>query len=79
MNQVWAIDITHIPMRHGFIYLAAINDLHSRYVVGWAISNSMDAECCSEVLQTAIKIHGKPIIFNTDQGVNLHARFLLMS
>jgi len=68
LNQVWAMDITYIPMRHGFMYLAAIIDLHSRYVVSWSVSNSMTAEWCAEVLQTAIQKHGKPEIFNTDQG-----------
>jgi putative transposase len=50
------------------MYLAAIIDLHSRYVVGWSVSNSMTAEWCTEVLQAAIQKHGKPEIFNTDQG-----------
>ncbi len=68
LNQVWAMDITYIPMRHGFMYLAAIIDLHSRYVVSWSVSNSMTAEWCSEVLHAAIQKHGKPEIFNTDQG-----------
>ncbi len=68
LNQVWAMDITYIPMRHGFMYLAAIIDLHSRYVVGWSVSNSMTSEWCTEVLKTAIQKHGKPEIFNTDQG-----------
>lgn len=68
VNQVWAMDITYIPMRYGFMYLTAIIDLHSRYVVGWSISNNMSTEWCSEVLQTAIQKHGKPEISNTDQG-----------
>ncbi len=68
LNQVWAMDITYIPMRHGYMYLAAIIDLHSRYVVNWSISNSMDAEWCAEVLRAAIQKYGKPEIFNTDQG-----------
>lgn len=67
-NQVWAMDITYIPMRTGFMYLAAIIDLHSRYVVGWSLSNSMTAEWCKEIVQSAIDKHGKPEIFNTDQG-----------
>jgi len=67
-NQVWAMDITYIPMRKGFMYLAAIIDLHSRYVVNWSISNTMSAEWCSQVLEGAIAKHGKPEIFNTDQG-----------
>jgi putative transposase len=67
-NQVWAMDITYIPMKTGFMYLAAIIDLHSRYVVQWSLSNTMSAEWCTEVLQEAIKNHGIPEIFNTDQG-----------
>jgi len=67
-NQVWAMDITYIPMKTGFMYLTAIIDLHSRYVVQWSLSNTMSAEWCTEVLQEAIKNHGIPEIFNTDQG-----------
>lgn len=67
-NQVWAMDITYIPMKTGFMYLTAIIDLHSRYVVQWSLSNSMSAEWCAQVLQQAIKEHGVPEIFNTDQG-----------
>lgn len=67
-NQVWAMDITYIPMKTGFMYLTAIIDLHSRYVVQWSLSNSMSAEWCTQVLQEAIKEHGVPEIFNTDQG-----------
>jgi len=67
-NQVWAMDITYIPMKKGFMYLAAIIDLHSRYVVHWSLSNSMSAEWCTETLKTAIEKHGRPEIFNTDQG-----------
>jgi putative transposase len=68
VNQVWAMDITYIPMKKGFMYLTAIIDLHSRYVVSWSISNSMSAEWCAEVLKDAIDKYGKPEIFNTDQG-----------
>lgn len=67
-NQVWATDITYIPMKKGFMYLVAIIDLHSRYVVNWSVSNTMDAEWCRQTLEEAIKIHGKPEIINTDQG-----------
>lgn len=67
-NQVWAIDITYIPMKKGFMYLVAIIDLYSRYVVNWSVSNSMDAEWCQQVLEEAIEMHGKPEIINTDQG-----------
>lgn len=67
-NQAWGIDITYIPMQKGFMYLVGIIDLYSRYVVGWSISNTMDAEWCKDSLETAIAIHGKPEIINTDQG-----------
>ena len=68
VNQVWAMDITYIPMKKGFMYLTAIVDLYSRYVVGWSVSNSMDAEWCQLTLEEAISIYGKPDIINTDQG-----------
>lgn len=67
-NQVWAIDITYIPMKKGFMYLTAIIDLYSRYVVAWNISNTLDAECSLEVLKNAISLYGKPEIVNSDQG-----------
>lgn len=67
-NQVWSMDITYIPMRKGFMYLTAIIDLHSRFVVNWSLSNTMTAEWCTQVLDEAIQKHGKPEIFNTDQG-----------
>lgn len=67
-NQVWATDITYIPMKRGFLYMMAIIDLHSRYVVGWSISNTMSAEWCRQTLEEAINVHGTPEIINTDQG-----------
>lgn len=67
-NQVWATDITYIPMRRGFMYLVAIIDLHSRYVLNWSVSNTMDAQWCKETLEEAIAVHGRPEIVNTDQG-----------
>ena len=67
-NQVWAIDITYIPMKSGFIYLYTIIDVHTRYVAGWGISNTMTAEWCTEIVKDAIAIHGKPGIINSDQG-----------
>jgi len=67
-NQVWATDITYIPMANGYMYLVAIIDLYSRYVVNWSVSNSMDATWCKETLEAAIEEHGKPEIINTDQG-----------
>lgn len=67
-NQVWCTDITYIPMKHGFMYLTAIIDVYSRKIVGWNISNTMTAEWCKEVLEQAIRVHGKPEIVNSDQG-----------
>jgi putative transposase len=67
-NHVWAIDITYIPMKKGFLYLTAIIDIYSRYVVGWGISNSLDAIHSHNVLKEAIASHGKPEIINSDQG-----------
>jgi putative transposase len=67
-NQVWATDITYVPMRKGFMYLCAIIDIYSRYVLNWSISNTMTADWCTEVLQEAIDMHGKPEILNSDQG-----------
>jgi putative transposase len=67
-NQVWAVDITYIPMKRGFMYLFAIIDLYSLYVVGWSLSNTMTAEWCASTLEEAICRHGKPDIVNSDQG-----------
>jgi putative transposase len=67
-NQVWAVDITYIPMRMGFMDLFAIIDLHTRYVINWGISNTMTAQWCTELVQEAIETHGKPEIINSDQG-----------
>lgn len=67
-NQVWATDITYIPMKTGYMYFMAVVDLHSRYVLHWSLSNSMTAEWCAEVLQETLYQYGKPEIFNTDQG-----------
>ena len=67
-NQVWAIDVTYLPMKNGFLYLTAIIDLYSRFVVGWGISNSLEADASLSVLKQAIKDHGKPEIINSDQG-----------
>jgi len=67
-NKAWAIDITYIPMKNGFLYLTAIIDLYSRYIVGWGISNTLAAEASFSVMQQAIKDHGKPEIINSDQG-----------
>jgi putative transposase len=62
------MDITYIPMEKGFMYLSAIIDLYSRYVVGWSLSNTMDAEWCAELYRDTVKHHGAPEIINTDQG-----------
>jgi len=67
-NKAWAVDITYIPMKNGFLYLTAIIDLYSRYIVGWGISNTLDAEASLAVMKQAIKEHGKPKIINSDQG-----------
>lgn len=67
-NQVWCADITYIRMRRGFLYLVAIMDWHSRKVLSWRLSNTMDAEFCVEALKEAIDRYGAPEIFNTDQG-----------
>jgi len=67
-NHVWATDITYIPIKNGFMYLIAIIDLHSRYVIHWSLSNTMESEWCAEFLKEAISKAGKPEIFNTDQG-----------
>ena len=68
VNQVWSTDITYLPMPVGYMYLTAIIDIYSRYVVNWSISNTMDAQWCAECFLDAIKEHGKPEIINTDQG-----------
>lgn len=68
VHQVWATDITYVPMQTGYMYLMAIIDLHSRYVLKWSISNTMTADWCSHVLQETLEKYPNPIIFNTDQG-----------
>lgn len=67
-HQVWGIDITYIPMRSGYMYMCAIIDLYSRYLVGWSISNTMEAEWVAQVVRDAVAEHGKPGILNSDQG-----------
>lgn len=71
-NQVWSTDITYIPMRSGFMYLVAVIDWYSRYVLAWQLSNTLDSTFCVEVLLQALQ-SGKPDIFNTDQGVQFTA------
>ena len=68
-NQVWAADITYLPMERGFVYLVAIMDWYTRKVLSWRVSTSMDAAFCVEALQAAIRRWECPEIFNTDQGV----------
>lgn len=67
-NQVWAADITYLPMARGFVYLVAIMDWHSRKVLSWRLSNTMDSSFCVDALKEAIEHYGAPTIFNTDQG-----------
>ena len=67
-NQVWCADVTYIPMRKGFLYLVAIMDWYSRKVLSWRLSNTLDADFCCEALKEALSTHGKPVMFNTDQG-----------
>ncbi len=67
-NQVWATDITYIPMARGFMYLVAIMDWHSRKVLSWRLSNTLDTRFCVEALKEALLKHGAPEIFNSDQG-----------
>ena len=67
-NQVWATDITYIPMKAGFVYLVAIMDWYSRRVLSWRLSNTLDTGFCIEALKEALERFGRPDIFNTDQG-----------
>lgn len=67
-NQVWCTDISYIPMRRGFLYLVAVMDWHSRKVLSWRLSNSMDAGFCVEALKEVLAKYGAPEIFNSDQG-----------
>ena len=67
-NQVWAMDITYIPMARGFIYLAAVLDWFTRRVLAWRVSITLEADFCIEALEEALTKHGAPEIFNTDQG-----------
>jgi putative transposase len=67
-NHVWSTDVTYVPMREGFMYLTAVIDWHSRYVLSWRLSNTLDVGFCLEALEEALE-QGRPEIFNTDQGV----------
>ena len=66
-GHVWSTDITYVPMCHGFLYLVAVMDWYSRYVLSWRLSNTLDAGFCLEALDEALG-HGRPEIFNSDQG-----------
>jgi len=67
-NEVWAMDITYIPMRHGFVYLAAVMDWASRRILAWRVSITLTTDFCLEAVEEAMAKHGRPEIFNTDQG-----------
>jgi len=71
-DQVWSTDITYVPLACGFMYLAAIIDWHSRYVIAWRLSNTLDGSFCLEMLEEALA-GGRPEVFNTDQGVQFTA------
>ena len=74
-DQVWSTDITYIPMSEGFMYLTAVIDWHSRFVLSWRLSNTLDGGFCLEALEAALALRGgRPEIFNTDQGVQFTAR-----
>lgn len=68
VNQVWSTDITYVPMEQGFLYLCAIVDWYSRYILSWEISNTLTTDFCLKALKDALKTGQKPEIFNTDQG-----------
>ena len=68
VDQVWCTDITYIRLAHGFVYLTAVMDWHSRYVLSWEVSVTMEEAFCVSALESALRRHGRPEIFNTDQG-----------
>ena len=72
VDQVWSTDITYIPLAKGFMYLAAVIDWYSRYVIAWRLSNTLDGSFCLEMSEEALG-QGKPEVFNTDQGVRANA------
>ena len=73
-NQVWCADVTFVPMAHGFVYLVAIMDWHTRHVLAWRLSTTQDTAFCLEALNEAIERYGTPEIFNTDQGSQFTSR-----
>ena len=75
-NQVWSTDITYVRLARGFAYLVAVIDWYSRRVLSWRISNSMEAAFCVDCLEDALCEHGKPEVFNSDQGSPIHQRCL---
>jgi putative transposase len=72
-DQVWSADITYVPLARGFMYLAAVIDWYSRYVLAWRLSNTLDGSFCLEMLEEALS-RGRPEVFNTDQGVQFTAQ-----
>jgi putative transposase len=72
VDQVWSTDITYVPLASGFMYLAAVIDWYSRYVIAWRLSNTLDGSFCLDMLDEALG-RGKPEVFNTDQGVQFTA------
>src|SRR5262249_41214258 len=73
VDQVWSTDITYVPLPKGFMYLAAVLDWHSRYVLGWRLFNTLEGGFCVELLDEVLH-HGQPEVFNTDQGVQFTAQ-----
>ncbi len=67
-NQAWCADVTYVPLAHGFVYLVAIMDWHTRHVLSWRVSTTQDTSFCLEALEEAMERYGRPEIFNTDQG-----------
>jgi putative transposase len=82
-NQVWATDITYMPLPNGFMYLTAVIDLYSRFVLNWSVSNTMEAEWCQQMMEGAMEKYGVPGIVNTDQGAqytsDIFSEFILDS
>jgi len=73
-NQVWSTDITYIRLTGGFVYLTAVIDWYSRYVLSWEVSVTMDCDFCVSALESALRRHGRPEIFNSDQGVQFTSK-----
>lgn len=73
-NQVWAADITYVPMSRGYMYLVAVMDWYSRKILSWRVSNTLDSDFCVEALKEALSRYGRPEIFNTDQGAQFTSR-----